>query len=314
MTTVIPTRRRSPSPNKNPRGRGTAAAHDRPIGIRKALNAFAYMSPTWLFMIVIGIIPIGYAAWMALTSQRLGETSSHFVGLANFDRAVFTPEFLAALGVTVIFVVVGLVVQFMIGYLLAVCLNRQLRGFKFARTVLLIPMMLTPIVVGLIWLFMFNPDLGVIHFALNAVGIDVNWLAQPTLARIVVVIVDSWMHIPFVMLMTLAGLASLPEEPLESAALDGANWWQTTRYIVLPMLRPVLTIALLVRCVDIARLFDIIYTTTQGGPGTATQNVSMLAYNNTFQFYQFGYGAAIAIALAVIMFPVYFVYLKLTEI
>ena len=265
-------------------------------------------------MIAIGLIPVGYAVWMSLTSQDLASTSPSFVGFDNYIRGVFTRQFLEALGVTLAFVVIGLVIQFVLGYLLAVCLHRQLRGFQIARTILLIPMLLTPVVVGLIWQFMFNPDLGIINAMFQLVGVDVNWLADSTSARAVVILVDSWMHIPFVMLMVVAGMSGLPQEPMEAAAIDGAGWWKTTRYIVLPMLKPILTIALLVRCVDIARLFDIIYATTQGGPGTATQSVSLVAYNATFLFYQFGPGAAMAVALGLIMFPVYFFYLKLTKI
>lgn len=280
----------------------------------KSARALGYVAPTWVFMIAIGLIPIGYAVWMSLTNQALGAPSADFVGLDNYIHAVFTPQFLGSLGVTLIFVVVGLAIQFALGYLLAVCLHRQLRGFKIARTVLLIPMLLTPVVVGLIWQFMFNPDLGIITAVASAFGVNVNFFADPLLARGVVVLVDSWMHIPFVMLMLVAGMTGLPEEPLEAAAIDGASWWQTTRYITLPMLLPVITITLLVRCVDIARLFDIIFTTTQGGPGTATESVSLIAYATTFQFYQFGYGAAMSVALAVIMFPVYFLYVRLTKI
>lgn len=276
--------------------------------------SFAYVTPTWLFMIAVGLTPIGYAIWMSFTNQSLGAAQANFVGLDNYANAVFTGTFLSSLAVTAIFVIAGLVLQFAIGYLLAVSLHRQLVGFKIARTVLLIPMLLTPVVVGLIWQFMFNPDLGVLTSVARAVGVDVNFFADPVLARGVVILVDAWMHIPFVMLMLVAGMTGLPEEPIEAASIDGAGWWQTTRYVVLPMLRPVITIILLVRCVDIVRLFDIIFTTTQGGPGTSTESVSLIAYATTFQFYQFGYGAAMSIALAVIMFPVYFLYVKLTKI
>jgi multiple sugar transport system permease protein len=201
-----------------------------------------------------------------------------------------------------------------VGYLLAVALHRQVRGFRIARTALLIPMLLTPAAVGLMWQFMFNPDLGIIGFLLGKVGLHLNWLDSPWLAKFVIVIVDSWMNIPFVMLMVVAGMASLPPEPQEAAAVDGASWWATTRHVIIPQLKAVLIITLLVRCVDIVRLFDIIYTTTQGGPGTATQNASLIAFNYTFQFFQTGQGAAMAITLGLLTFPVYFLYVRLTRI
>jgi multiple sugar transport system permease protein len=279
-----------------------------------SLRALGYVSPIWVLVIAVGIVPTGYAVWMSLTEQTLTAAYPAFVGLVNYVQAVFTAQFAGALGVTLIFVLAGLITQFVVGYLLAVCLHQQLRGFKAIRTILLIPMLLTPAVVGLTWNFMFNPDLGVVQAIQGAFGVEANWMADPTLARLLVVMVDSWMNVPFVMLLVAAGMTSLPEEPIEAAAIDGAGWWKTTRYVVLPMLRPVLVITLLVRCVDIARIFDHIFTTTQGGPGTATQSVTLDAYNATFQFFQFGHGAAIALALALIMFPVYFLYVRLTKI
>jgi multiple sugar transport system permease protein len=276
--------------------------------------SLGYVTPTWILMIVVGVIPTGYAIWMSVTDQGLTAPSPDFVGFRNFAAAVFTPGFLNSLGVTALFVVVGLILQFVLGYLLATLIHRQLRGFKIARTVLLIPMLLTPVVVGLIWQFMLSPGLGAITTFADLFGAHLNVFADQWSARLVVVLIDSWMFIPFVMLMLSAGMTALPEEPIEAAAIDGAGWWHTTRYVLLPMLRPVIVITLLVRCVDAVRLFDIIFATTKGGPGTATQSVSMLTYTTTFQFYQFGYGAAMSIAVAVLMIPVYFLYIRLTRI
>ena len=296
------------------RVRDSGSPHKETSSFIQALGRFAYVVPTWGFMIAVGLIPIGSAIWMSVTDQRLDASEPEFIGLTNYIHSVFTARFLSALFTTAIFLAIGVILQFLFGYLLAICLHRQLRGFQVARTILLIPMMLTPVVVGLVWQFMFNPDLGVIPAIVNVFGNSVNFFAHPWLARGVVILVDTWMHTPFVMLMLVAGMSALPEDTIEAASIDGASWWQKTRYIVLPMLRPVITIILLVRCVNIVRLFDIIVTTTAGGPGTATQSVSMLAYANTFQFYNFGNGAAIAVALAVIMFPVYFFYVRLTRI
>lgn len=265
-------------------------------------------------MVAIGVIPGAFAVWMSVTDQSLLSGTGRFVGFQNFALAVFTPRFLTSLGVTLLFVVLGLIVQFVFGYLLAVALHRQLRGFQIARTVLLIPMLLTPVVVGLIWNFMFNPDLGIIGAFLHLFGVDVNFFADPALAIGVIVLIDSWMFIPFVMLMLVAGMSGIGDEVREASALDGANWWQMTRYVMLPMLKPVITVTLIVRCVDIVRLFDTIYTTTKGGPGTSTSTVSLISYSTTFQYYEFGQGAAMAIALTLVMFPVYFLYIRMTKV
>lgn len=265
-------------------------------------------------MLGIGLIPIGYAVWLSFSDLSLYSDGMRFVGFDNYIQSVFTERFLGTLAATLVFVVAGLIIQFVLGYLLATALHRQLRGFQLARTVLLIPMLLTPVVVGLIWQFMFNPDLGIINAALGMFGVDLNFFADPLLARGLVVLIDAWMHIPFVMLMLVAGMSGVSDEPLEAAALDGAGWWQTTRYIVLPALAPVIMVTLIVRCIDVVRIFDIVFTTTRGGPGTATETVSMLSYVTTFQFYEFSDGAAMSVALAVLMFPVYFLYIRLTKV
>jgi multiple sugar transport system permease protein len=291
--------------------------HPRPRGRLRTANirSLGYVAPTWLFMVVMGVIPICYAVWMSFTDQSLtSATPGAFVGFSNFARAVFTPQFAGSLMVTLIFVVFGLAIQFTIGYLLAVILHRQLRGFQIFRTVLLIPMLLTPVVVGLVWQFIFQPDLGVIATILEPFGLKLNVFASTGLARGLIIFIDCWMHIPYVMLMLVAGMTGVPQEPIEAASVDGAGWWKMTRYIMLPMLRPVITIALLVRCVDIVRLFDTIFTTTQGGPGTSTATLSMLAYQSTFVYFQFGNGAALSIAIAVIMIPIYYFYVRLTKI
>ncbi|MGB3373830.1 MAG: sugar ABC transporter permease [Microbacterium sp.] len=280
----------------------------------ESLVSLGFVAPTWIFMLAVGLIPIGYAVWLSFTDLGLYSDGTRFVGFENYVEAVFTPRFLGTLATTLIFVIAGLVVQFVFGYLLASALHRQLRGFQIARTVLLIPMLLTPVVVGLIWQFMFNPDLGIINAVLGVAGIDVNFFGDSLLARGLVVLVDAWMHIPFVMLMLVAAMAGVSDEPLEAAALDGAGWWQTTRYIVLPVIAPVIMITLIVRCIDIMRIFDVVFTTTRGGPGTSTETVSMLSYATTFQFYEFSQGAAMSVALAVLMFPVYFLYIRLTKV
>ena len=283
-------------------------------GLRDKASSFAFVAPIWVFMLTVGLIPIGFAVWISFSNLSIYSDGTQFVGIDNYVRAVLTPRFVGTLAVTVVFVVVGLAIQFVLGYLLATALHRQLKGFRIARTLLLVPMLLTPVVVGLIWGFMFNPDLGIINAVLGAFGMQLNFFADPVLAQGLVILIDAWMHIPFVMLMLVAGMASVSDEPLEAAALDGAGWWQTTRYIVLPALAPVIMVTMIVRCIDIVRIFDIVFTTTRGGPGTSTETVSMLSYVTTFQFYEFSDGAAMSIALAALMFPVYFLYIRLTRI
>jgi multiple sugar transport system permease protein len=172
-------------------------------------------------------------------------------------------------------------------------------------------MLLTPIAVGLMWRFMFDIDVGVINWLLEKARMSrIGWLGEKWSARVAIVLVDSWQNIPFVMLMTLAGLAALPEAPQEAARVDGATTWKSFWFVTLPMLRPVLFVLLMIRVVDILKLFDTIFILTRGGPGRATQTVGMLAYNTGFNFLETGRAAAIGVATAVITVPAYFLWIR----
>jgi multiple sugar transport system permease protein len=207
--------------------------------------------------------------------------------------------------------VIGLAIQLPIGIGLALLLHRNLTGTRVFRTVLLLPMLLTPVAVGLMWRFMLDTDLGVINWLLDTVGLSrIDWLGEKWAARVAIALVDSWQSIPFVMLMTLAALSTLPEGPLEAARVDGASTWRVFRFVTLPMLRPVLYITLMIRVVDSLKLFDILFILTRGGPGTATQTVGLLTYNTGFNFLETGRAAALGVATAIITLPVYILWLR----
>jgi multiple sugar transport system permease protein len=281
---------------------------------REYLSSLPFVAPAWVLVSLIGILPIAYAVWQAFTDQRVTATSNSFVGLGNFMAAVFQPSYLNSLVVTAEFVVICTVVQFIIGYGLAYFLNLQLRGYQVLRSVLLIPMMLTPVVIGLVFKFMFTPEIGVIWGFLDRIGAHVPWFTNPFWGKVFIVTLDSWLFVPFVMLMLLAGMAGVSKDQLEAASLDGAGWRQKTRYVTLPALEPVIFVTLLLRIVDTARMFDQVYSSTKGGPGSSTLTVSVLVYNDTFGAFNFGYGAAEAVTLTLLLSPVYFLYVRLTKI
>lgn len=282
--------------------------------VKRRTEALPFVVPAWVLVTVIGFIPLVYAVWLSVTNQSVYAPDHGYVGLRNYSDAVFQRSFLSALLVTALFVVAGVTLQFVIAYLLATFLYMELRGFKIVRTILLTPLMVTPVIVGLMFRFMFTSHIGIAYFTEKAIGLDPPWFTSEIWSRVFVVMLDTWLTTPFMMLMLLAGMSGMPTEPLEAASLDGANWWQRTRYITMPALLPVVTVALLVRIVDTARMFDQVYSSTRGGPGTSTLTVAILGYNQTFQYYQFGHGAAIAIALTVLMSPVYLFYVRLTRV
>lgn len=279
---------------------------------RRRWSAALLTLPSWVLIVALFAIPIGVGVYLSFRSDKIGSfVPGEFVGLDNYRRDVFDDVFVEALYTTLLLTVMGLAIQVPIGIGLALVLHQNLRGGRLFRSTLLLPMLLTPIAVGLMWRFMFDIDVGVINWLLERVGLSrIGWLGEKWSARLAVVLVDSWQTIPFVMLMTLAGLAALPEAPQEAARVDGATTWKSFWLVTLPMLRPVLFILLMIRIVDSLKLFDIIFMLTRGGPARSTQTVGLLAYNTGFNFLETGRASAIGVAVAIITIPVYLLWIR----
>jgi multiple sugar transport system permease protein len=268
--------------------------------------------PSWLMLAALFAVPIVVGIYLSTRSDKIGAfVPGTGVGLDNYRRDVFDQTFVTALVTTLIITFIGLAIQLPVGIGLAVVLHRNLRGTRLFRTALLLPMLLTPVAVGLMWRFMLDADIGVVNWLLEQVGLSrIGWLGEKWAARVAIALVDSWQSIPFVMLMTLAALSALPEGPHEAARVDGASNWRVFRHVTLPMLRPVLFVTLMIRLVDSLKLFDIIFILTRGAPGNATETLGLLTYNTGFNFLQTGRAAALGVATAVITLPVYVLWLR----
>ena len=267
--------------------------------------------PSWLLVIGVVAVPILVGVFLSFLNQSLGSTTSHFVGFQNYQTDVFSATFAQALWITILIVGLGTLVQLPLGLLLAAILASELRGNRVFRSTLLMPMLLTPVAVSLIWRFMFNSDLGVIDWLLTQIHLPaVNWLGDPTWALISIIIVDSWQNVPFIMLFSLAGMGGLPVDPYDAARVDGASAWQQFRYLTLPLLAPILLITLMIRVVEGFKMFDLVYVITSGGPGTATQNLSLLDYRTGFTFLATSRGAAIGVALGILLLPAYLLWVR----
>jgi len=284
-------------------------------GERRDRTGLWLSMPAWMLIIAVAVIPIAVTVYLSFTNECLvhpGQT--RVIGLDNYLNYVLAEPFLRAFGVTAVIAVGGLLLQVPLGIGLALLLERPFRGLRAVRSALLVPMMLTPVAVGLMWQLLLNPDIGVVGYFLEAVGLpNVNWLAQPNGALASIVLVSTWQNMPFVMLMFLAGLSSVPREPLEAARIDGGSGWQVLRFVTLPMLAPVVLVVILIRSIDAAKLFDLIYILTEGGPGRATQSLSVLTYSTSFQYFQLGRGAAIAIGMMVILSPLYILWKRVVR-
>lgn len=283
---------------------------------RMARLAERLVAPGWFLILTVFALPILGALWLSFRNETLGSfVPAKFIGFDNYTAAFADPRFWESIRTTIWLTVLGLLVQMPIGIGLAVLLERNLRGTQLFRTILIIPMLLTPVAVGLMWRFMFDVDLGIINWALAGLGLDgPNWLGASWPAIWAVEIVDSWQSIPFIMLIVLAGLAGLPKGPQEAAEIDGARPWQVFFYVTLPALGPVILVTLMIRVIDSLKMFDIIFiVTTKGGPGTATQTLGMLIYNTGFGFFQTSRAAALGILMVLMVLPVYWLWRRAAE-
>lgn len=261
------------------------------------LLPYLLLAPALLLLFLLSIYPLIYAVQVSLRTPAGSWT------LSNFARLFEDRFFGIALLQTFIYTATALVAEFTLGLGLALLLDSGIRARNLFRSLLLIPMMLPPVVVAVIWRLLYNPNFGAINGTLMELGIDTSkltWIANPTLALPSVILVDIWQWTPFIFLILLAGLQAIPQEPYEAALIDGSSPWQTFRHITLPLLKPAILIALLLRTMDLLRTFDQIFILTQGGPGFATETVSLYIYKNAFRFFDFGYAAAMSFVLLVL--------------
>lgn len=302
----------------NQAGRSTASPkpeyrnHTFPV-LRDRALPYLLIAPTVMVLLALSIYPLLYSIKVGFQTDS-GETAQW--SLANFTRLATDGFFLSALGHTVIYAVVALTFEFLLGLGFAVLLDRSVRGRSLFRAVLLIPMMIPPVVVGVVWRLMLNADFGAINGTLKSLGVNteaLTWTASPKLALASVIAVDIWQWTPFMFLVLLAGLQAIPQEPYEAAKIDGASKWQTFRHVTFPLLKPAILVALLLRTMDLLRVFDQIFILTEGGPGFATETVSLYIYRAAFRFFDFGYAAALSFVLLVLTNVISIVYIKLLQ-
>jgi len=261
----------------------------------------------------LSIYPLIYSITISLQTETADGIKW---GVSNFTRLISDAFFLTAMAHTFIYAVVALVFEFLIGLSLALLLNSQIRGRTLFRAALLVPMMLPTVVVGVVWRLMLNPNFGAINGTLKEVGVNTEpliWTASPKLALLSVIAVDVWQWTPFVFLVLLAGLQAIPQEPYEAALIDGSSRWQTFRYVTLPLLKPAILIALLLRTMDLLRVFDQIFILTEGGPGFATETISLYIYRTAFRFFDFGYAAAMSFVLLALTNVISSIYIRFLQ-
>jgi len=275
------------------------------------------LSPLLVFVVAIAIYPLLFSFRISLFKYRLTDPNQvqTFIGLDNYLRAFQDPIVLTSLQVTLIYVAGTVLLELALGLGLALLFAAEGRLMRGARSLLLLPMALPPLVVGLVWKSLYNADFGVIPYYLKQLGVDVGRgpLAELGWAMPAVILIDVWQWTPLLMIIFLAGLKSLPVEPYEAAYADGATRWQRFIHITLPLLKPTLLVALLLRTMQSFKVFDVIYATTSGGPGSATTVLNFHIYTVGMTFFDMGYAAALANVLLVIIAILSVLYIVILE-
>ncbi len=254
--------------------------------MKKDLNPYVFILPSCCVLAAVVIFPTIFLWYVSFTNYDLavGWEKKQIVGFANyFFLFLEDKDFWHSLRISLVFMVFVVAIEFWLGLFVALLFHRRIRGKRLWMSFLIIPMVITPSIIALIWKLMLNTEYGVLNFLLASLSLPkINWLGYEN-ALWSIMLVDIWEYTPFVALILYAGLQSLPQEPYEAVVIDGASPLQIFYYFTLPLLRPVILIALLLRAIDSLRIFDIVYGLTQGGPGNATELMSLHIYRLGFR-------------------------------
>ncbi len=276
--------------------------------------AWLFISPTILLLLAINIFPLVWTIYLSFTNYRANQPGRaiRWVGTRNYERLLGNEDIWGYLQATAHFVLWTMLLQVVIGFGLALLINRNFKGASFWTTVILIPMMLSPAVVGVFWTYIYQPQTGIFSYIVNFfadVG-PLDMIGSVDLAPWSIIIVDTWMWTPYIMLLCLAGLRSIPDYLYEAAEIDRANAWQKFFYITLPRVMPFLMLAVLFRGIENFKMFDMVVELTSGGPGSTTEVASINLKREAFEKWRTGYSSAFAIILFVTVFGLSNIYVK----
>lgn len=282
-----------------------------------AAFAWVLMAPTLLVLFAFGIYPFLNALYIASQNIILSRPHSprFFMGLYQYQVVIQDPEFWHALRVTIWFTVQAVFIQFWLGLGLALLFQRAIRGASVMRIIILIPMILPPLVAALIWRYMFYPGAGLVTYyaggITRALGLgEIPFLSDPTIAFHTLVFVDVWEWTPFMFLMMTAGLASIPRQPYEAAEIDGASAWRVFWTVTLPLLKPAILIAVIIRTMDAFRTYELIVVMTRGGPGNATTTLNVYLTKTGLEFFDASKAAAISLIMMMIIIVMSLVFIR----
>jgi multiple sugar transport system permease protein len=283
----------------------------------RKLFPWVLMAPTLIILFALGIYPFLYALYIAAHNYVLSKPymPRFFVGLYQYQSVIQDQDFWSALRTTIWFTVQAVFFEFWFGLGLALLFARKLRGVSVMRLLILIPMILPPLVAALIWRYMFYPGAGLVTHYIGLITNALGWgsvpfLSHPTIAFQTLIFVDIWEWTPFMFLMMSAGLASIPRQPYEAAEIDGAGSWRVFWTITMPLLRPAILIAVIIRTMDAFRTYELIVIMTRGGPGNATTTLNVYLTKTGLEFFDASKAAAISLIMMMVIILMSFVFIR----
>ncbi|WP_169054367.1 sugar ABC transporter permease [Nitratireductor sp. XY-223] len=269
---------------------------------RESFSAFALNSPAIIWLVFMAVIPIGWSFWTSLHSMNLRRPHrTQFIGLDNYFELLHAPEFLNAIQVTAVFAAGTIAFSLLIGLLLALLLNEEFPGRSLVRALTLVPWAMPPVVVGLVWSWIYDGRFGLLNAIFKSFGIireSRAWALDPDFAMASLITAQVWHQVPFVTIVFLAALQTIPDEFYEAAKVDGASRLSRFFHITLPWLSQAMLIVLITQTMEALRVFDLVFVLTGGGPGDATTVLGWLTYTRSFSFLDFGRGNSYAFVMA----------------
>lgn len=294
---------RSEATNRNPL---LLAVRNAPTAVSRFVDrktALVFVAPSVIFVMVMMVLPLIFTVWLSFNRWSGGVIQSpEWIGFENYRRLITDGRFWDALRRTMWFTGFAVAIETVIGVAIAVLLNREFRAKGLVRTLFLLPMIATPVAIALVWRLMYEPNLGILNDVLAVFGLGPSeFVADSDLVMPMLVIVDVWQWTPIIILIVLAGLSALPGEVYEAAAVDGSSSWHTFWSITLPLIRPVIVVAVVFRLIDALKTFDIIWVITQGGPGFASETLNLYIFQQNFAYQNLGYSASMLVVFATIV-------------
>jgi multiple sugar transport system permease protein len=287
----------------------------RPARLYAGVEPYLFVAPTVVLLGGLLVYPVLYILWTSVSTFDVANFGpGAFVGLRHYRAILIDPYFWGSVRVTTIFLAAALPLQVILGFAIGFLVSVPWPGRRVVQALFIVPMVVTPVAAGMIWKMLLDPLWGYVNYLWSLVGgTPVVWFGRPGLALASIVIIDTWQWTPFVVLMAVAGIASLPPEPLEAAFVDGAGPFSRLRHVTLPLLRPVILATVLVRWLGAIKVFDVVYATTKGGPGTATQVLNLYIYDTAFRRLAFDRASAMVTVLVAVSLGLTVLYMRWSE-